>query len=132
MSMSDTIGDMLTAIRNAQAARKPVVEIGNSRLKSDIVKLLKREGFIADYVCETIGARRVLRIYLKYGPDETPVIHGLRRVSRPGCRRYVGADAVPRVRNGIGMAILTTSAGVMTDRQARRARVGGEVICEVW
>jgi small subunit ribosomal protein S8 len=132
MSVSDTIGDMFTRIRNAHAARRPVVEVAHSRLKGELAKILKKEGFIADFTTETDGPRRWLRIYLKYGPDETPVIHGLQRVSRPGRRCYVAASDVPRVLNGIGVAILTTSAGLMTDRQARRLRVGGEVICQVW
>ncbi len=132
MSASDSIGDMLTRIRNAHAARKPSVDVAHSRIKSELARILKKEGFIADFTTETNGARRSLRIFLKYGPDETPVIHGLRRVSRPGRRHYVKADQVPRVLNGIGVAILTTSSGMMTDRQARRARVGGEVICQVW
>ncbi len=132
MNASDSIADMLTRIRNAHAARKPAIEVAHSRLKGELAKILKKEGFIADFTTETQGARRYLRIYLKYGPDETPLIHGIRRVSRPGRRCYVSAKDVPRVLNGIGLAILTTSAGVMTDRQARRSHVGGEVICEVW
>ncbi len=132
MSASDPIAEMLTRIRNAQAARRPTVEVAHSRLKSELARVLKKEGFIADYTSEALGARKLLRLYLKYGPDEAPIIRGLRRVSRPGRRSYVGADKVPRVLNGIGMAILTTSSGLMTDRQARRARLGGEVICHVW
>lgn len=129
---TDPIGDMLTMLRNATAARKPVVEVPHSRVKAEVVKILKREGFIADYTTESSGAVRRLRVFLKYGPDQTPLIHGVRRVSRPGRRYYVRAADVPRVRNGLGVAILTTSSGILSDRQARRLRVGGEVICEVW
>ncbi len=132
MNASDPIADMLTRIRNAHDARQPTVEVSHSRLKGELARLLKKEGFIADYTTETQGVRRSLRIYLKYGPEETAIIHGLRRVSRPGRRYYVSAGEVPRVLNGIGLAILTTSSGLMTDRQARRARLGGEVICHIW
>jgi len=132
MNASDPIADMLTRIRNAHDARRPTVEMPHSRLKGELARLLKKEGFIADYTTETQGARRSLRIYLKYGPEETAIIHGLRRVSRPGRRCYVTADRIPNVLNGIGMAILTTSAGLMTGRQARRSRLGGEVICHIW
>lgn len=132
MSLSDPIADMLTRIRNASAARKPVVEMPASRIKTDVAAILKREGFISDAVVDGECAGRVLRIRLKYTPEEEPVIRGIKRISRPGRRDYTGADRLPRVLNGIGVAILTTSSGLMTDREARRAKVGGEVLCHVW
>lgn len=132
MSQTDPIADMFTRVRNGARARHPTVDVPHSKLKAEIARLLKREGFIADYVLETQGPRRVMRVYLKYGPGEVPVIHGLCRVSRSGCRRYADADRLPRVQNGIGLALLTTSAGVKTDREARKARLGGEVLGYVW
>lgn len=132
MSLSDPIADMLTRIRNATRAKKDTVEVPHSALKSEMAGILKREGFIVDYTTEGQGGKRTLRLYLKYGPDREPVLRGLRRVSRPGRREYVGTEKLPRVLSGIGIAILTTSRGLMTDRQARRARLGGEVLCNVW
>ncbi len=132
MSLSDPIADMLTRIRNASAARKPTVEMPATRIKAQVAEILKREGFIVDADVAGDGATRVLRIRLKYTPEEEPVIRGIKRISRPGRRDYVGADGLPRVLNGIGVAILTTSSGLMTDREARRAKVGGEVLCHVW
>ena len=132
MSQSDPIADMLTRIRNGLRAGLEVVEIPHSRLKNEMARVLKREGFILDYTTEGQGAKRVLRVYLRYGPDQQPAIRGLRRVSRPGLRRYAGGKDAPRVLNGLGVAILTTSAGMMTDTEARRANVGGEVVCEAW
>ena len=128
---SDPIADMLTRLRNAGRAGHPTAEVPHSRLKGELARVLKREGFIRDYTTEPQGARRVLKLHLKYAAGE-PVIQGLRRISTPGCRRYVRADRLPRVRSGIGMAILTTSAGLMTEREARRRKVGGEVICHIW
>ncbi len=132
MSLSDPIADMLTRIRNASAARKPEVVMPSSRIKVGIAEILQREGFVSEVAIDGEGAGRTLRMKLKYTPDEKPVIQGLQRISRPGCRAYAGSDRVPRVRNGIGVAILTTSNGLMTGREARRARVGGEVLCHVW
>ena len=132
MSLSDPIADMLTRIRNAHGAKQDTVQMAHSKLKGEIARILKKEGFIADYVTEGQGVRRTLRLHLKYGPDAAPVIRGIRRVSTPGHRRYVRADGMPRVLNGIGVAILTTSSGLMSDREARRAKVGGEVLCHVW
>ncbi|MDZ4200136.1 MAG: 30S ribosomal protein S8 [Kiritimatiellia bacterium] len=132
MSLSDPIADCLTRIRNASTARQPLVRMPHSALKADLARLLKREGYVADVSAEGQAAHRELIVYLRYMPDETPVLRGLRRVSRPGRRVYAPADRLPRVQNGIGAAILTTSSGMMTDRDARRAKVGGEVICHVW
>lgn len=132
MSLSDPIADFLTRVRNASAARQPSVRIPYSAFKAELARLLKREGYLADVSAEGRGPHRDLVVYLRYLPDESPVLSGLRRVSRPGRRVYAPADRLPRVLNGIGTAILTTSSGMMTDRDARRARVGGEVVCHVW
>ncbi len=132
MSLSDPIADMLTRVRNAHAAELQVTEMPHSRVKSEIARILKREGYIRDYTTEGSGGKRTLRVYLKYGPEQEKVIQGLRRVSRPGLRRYTGAEQLPRVLNGMGIAILSTSSGMMTDQEARRKKVGGEVLCYVW
>jgi small subunit ribosomal protein S8 len=138
MSMTDPIADMLTRIRNGILSRKARVQMPASRLKANIAEILKDEGFIADY--RRVEAQRhaekmvhaSLQIDLKWTPDHRCAIEGLRRISKPGQRTYVGKDAIPRVRGGQGISILTTSRGVMSDRQARKAAVGGEIICEVW
>ncbi len=132
MSVSDPIANMLTSIRNASAARLPTVQIPHSNPKGEIARILKKEGFITDYTVEGEGGKRVIRLYLKYLPDETPVLKGIDRVSRPGRRRYVNSTKIPRVLAGIGVAVLTTSNGVMTDAEARRQKVGGEVMFQVW
>lgn len=131
MSVSDPIADMLTRIRNAIRAGHDVVEIPHSRIKEDIGRILKKEGFVTDFSLEG-GAKKSLRLYLKYGPGRESVIQGLRRISMPGLRKYARADRIPVVVGGMGIAILTTPAGVMTGREARRKGVGGEVICKVW
>jgi len=122
---------MLTRIRNAHRAELDVVEMPYSKLKGEITRVLKKEGFVNDYVVEG-GTRKVLRIYLKYSEDRKPAISGLQRESRPGLRRYTNAQEVPKVLGGLGVAILTTSAGVMTAKTARQDNVGGEVLCSVW
>lgn len=132
MSLSDPISDMLTRIRNAHGAAQTVTEMPHSKMKSEIARLLKREGFIRDYTTEGSGGKRTLRIYLKYGPKDEAGIAGLKRVSRPGLRRYAATTELPRVLGGIGIAILSTSSGLMTDREARQQKVGGEVLCHVW
>lgn len=132
MSVTDPIADMLIRIRNAGQARHEVVDVPHSRIKSEIARLLKREGFVADFVTEGQAGRKVLRIYLKYSSDRSPVIRGLSRVSRPGLRRYAPASELPRVMGGLGVAIVSTSRGLMTDREARASKLGGEVLCEVW
>jgi len=131
MSVSDPMSDMLVRIRNAHTAGHDIVEMPHSKLKGEVARILKREGFITDYTTEG-GAKKVLRVYLKYTGQNVPVIQGLRRVSRPGLRRYVPADGIPRVLGGIGTVVLTTSHGVLTGQEARKLRVGGEVLCEVW
>ena len=132
MSCSDPIADMLTRIRNASRAGLPVTEMGHSRLKAEIARILKKEGYIADVTEGAAAGHKTLRVVLKYDYNEKPIIQQLRRVSRPGLRRYVAATAVPRVRGGLGTAVLSTSRGVMSDREARAAHVGGEVLCQVW
>lgn len=133
MSCSDPIADMLTRIRNASKAGLPAVEMGHSRLKAEIARILKKEGYIADAAEGTDAeGRKSLRVTLKYDYNEKPIIQQLRRVSKPGLRRYVSAGEIPRVRGGIGTAVLSTSRGVMSDREARAAHVGGEVLCQVW
>lgn len=132
MSCSDPIADMLTRIRNASKAGLPVVEMGHSRLKAEIARILKKEGYIADVAEFADEGKKGLRVVLKYDYNEKPIIQQLRRVSKPGLRRYVPAGGIPRVRGGIGTAVLSTSRGVMSDREARAAHVGGEVLCQVW
>ena len=132
MSMNDPIADMLTRIRNAVGSRHRRVDVPASKMKTEIARLLKESNFITDYkTVETEEGRKVLRIALKYA-GTTPVIRELQRVSSPGLRRYVGAAEIPRVRNGLGVAILSTSQGLMTDRQARSARTGGELLAYIW
>ncbi len=128
---TDPIADMLTRIRNALIARQDWVVIPASRLKMDIVKILKAEGFVADYHVEKT-APQTIRLQLRYGERKQGIITGLRRISRPGLRVYRRCADVPRIRGGMGVAILSTSRGVMTDRDARRAGVGGEVLCFIW
>ncbi|MEQ1564086.1 MAG: 30S ribosomal protein S8 [Myxococcota bacterium] len=132
MSMTDPIADMLTRIRNAQLAGHAQLVFPRSNLKVEIAKILSTEGFIEGFVEEAQGAQGALKLFLKYDNANKGTIRGIRRVSRPSRRVYVGKEEVPRVRNGLGIAILTTPRGVLTDAQARRAGVGGEVICHVW
>ena len=130
--ISDPIADMLTRIRNALIARHPKVDVPGSKLKTEIARILKEEGFITNYKLADEGSHKVIKIYLKYTPANLPVISRLERVSRPGCRVYVGAGAIPRVLGGMGVNILTTARGVMTGKTARKQGVGGEVLCQVW
>ncbi|MBN2704563.1 MAG: 30S ribosomal protein S8 [Pontiellaceae bacterium] len=132
MVLSDPIADMLTRIRNANMAEKKVVQMPHSKMKSEISRILKAEGFIKDYTVENNEGKSVLNLFLKYTIDREPVIQGLRRISKPSCRKYVNAEEVPRVLGGIGLAILSTSAGVMTDNEARGKHIGGEVLCYIW
>ena len=131
MSMTDPIADMLTRIRNASQAQHEHTVLPSSKLKEQLAAILKQEGFIDDFRVED-GVQKSLTIFLKYGRDRQSAFVGMRRASRPGRRFYVGHRDIPRVQNGMGVAILSTSAGVMTDRDARDKRVGGEVLCEVW
>lgn len=133
MSMTDPIADMLTRIRNAVGSKHRRVDLPASKMKVEIARLLKENSFIQDYrIVEPEDGRPVLRLILKYAHGGQPVIRELRRVSTPGLRRYVGVTEIPRVRNGLGMAILSTSQGLMSDRQARQARTGGELVAFVW
>jgi small subunit ribosomal protein S8 len=133
MSMTDPISDMLTRIRNACGAKHRRVDMPGSKMKVEIAKILKENHFIQDYrTLEAETGRQTLRVVLKYAQGGQPVIRELKRVSTPGLRKYVGVSEIPRVRNGLGMAILSTSKGLMSDRQARQARTGGEILALVW
>jgi len=132
MVLTDPIADMLTRIRNANMAEKKDVQMPHSKMKSEIARLLKSEGFIKDYTMENEEGKSVLKVFLKYTVEREPVIQGLRRISKSSCRKYVAADEVPRVLGGIGIAVLSTSSGLMTDNEARKQNVGGEVLCYVW
>jgi len=132
MNITDSIGDMLTRIRNANSALKPDVLVPYSRLKAEIAKVLKRQGYIADFYAEKLeNGRQVLRIQLKIIGKERAIV-GIKRISRPGLRRYVGSQDVPRVLGGMGISILTTSRGIMTGHEAKKANVGGELLAYVW
>jgi len=129
---TDPIADMLTRIRNALKARHPKVDVPASRLKTEIARILKEEGYILNFKVAEEGARKIIKIYLKYLPNNQPVISKLERVSRPGSRVYVGRAEVPRVLGGLGVNILTTPRGLMTGRDARKQGLGGEVLCQIW
>ena len=128
---TDPIGDFLTRIRNAAAAKHQRVDVPVSKLKTEIARILKEEGFITNYKVADEGAKKTIKIYLKYTGTNTPVISSIERVSRPGLRIYKGREDIPQVMNGLGVAIVSTSRGVMTDRRARETGVGGEVLCIV-
>ena len=130
--MTDPIADFLTRIRNAITARKSKVEIPASNLKKRLAEVLRDEGFLGAIEHKDEGPQGTLVVSLRYGHDQRNAISGIRRVSRPGQRKYVGKDDMPRIRSGLGTSVLTTSRGIMTDRAARKAGLGGEVICEVW
>ncbi len=130
--MTDPIADMLTRIRNANLAVHDRVDIPASRLKVEIAKILRAEGYIKNFKVLEADKRRVLRIYLKYGPGNQRIISGVRRVSRPGLRVYATSRRLPRVLSGLGVAILSTSQGIMSERAAKDRAVGGEVLCYVW
>jgi small subunit ribosomal protein S8 len=132
MNLTDPVADFLTRIRNAMRARHQKLDVPASKLKAEIARILKEEGYIANYKPTEEDGMKVLRVYLKYGPNNESVIRDLKRVSRPGCRVYQGKNEIRRVQGGFGIAILTTPKGVMTGRQARREGVGGELLCEVW
>ena len=131
MIMTDPIADMLTRIRNGVQARHEVVEVPANKEKIEIAKILKEEGFITDYNVEG-DVKKTINVTLKYGPNNEKVINGIRRVSKPGLRAYAKVDEVPRVLNGLGIAIISISHGLMTDKEARAKHVGGEVIAYVW
>ena len=130
--MTDPIADLLTRIRNACRARRDQIELPHSRMKEAIARLLCDEGFLTSVEVGGEGARKTLIAHIRYAESGEPVLTGVRRVSRPGLRRYASAGDAPRVRSGLGISILSTPVGILPDREARRRNVGGEVICEVW
>jgi len=132
MAMSDPIADMLTRIRNANLVRHETVEVPASKMKRQIAEILKREGFIRDAEYIEDNKQGIIRIFLKYGPNNERVITGLKRISKPGLRVYTKANEIPRVLGGLGIAIISTSKGIVTDKEARQLKTGGEVICYVW
>ena len=132
MSVTDPVADFLARIRNGLQARQQKVDAPAAKLKLEIARILKEEGYISNYKLTEEGGHKVLRVYLKYGPNNEAAISALERVSKPGCRVYVGRSEIPRVLGGLGINILTTPRGVMTGRQARKEGVGGEILCQVW
>ena len=131
MSLTDPVADFLARIRNAIRARHQKLDVPASKLKAEIARILKEEGYISNYKNQEEEGKLVLRVYLKYGGQEA-AIRDLARISRPGCRVYISHDEIKRVQGGLGISIMTTPKGVMTGRQARREGVGGELLCEVW
>ncbi|HYI96527.1 MAG TPA: 30S ribosomal protein S8 [Bryobacteraceae bacterium] len=132
MTSSDPIADMLTRVRNALSAKHQKVDVPASKLKMEIARILKEEGYIINFKLAEDGTQKSIRLYLKYTPGNEPAIANIQRVSRPGCRVYVGSTDIPRVLGGLGVNILTTPRGVMTGRDARKEGVGGELLCQVW
>jgi len=132
MSVSDPVADFLTGIRNALRAKHRKVDVPSSHIKAELAKVLLRERYINNFKLIDDQRQGMLRVYLKYGPDERSVISGLRRMSTPGRRVYVTKDSIPKVMGGLGTAVVSTSKGIMTDREAREAGLGGELVCQVW
>ena len=132
MAVTDPIADMLTILRNASSSKKEVAEVRNSKLSEEIIKLLKSEGFVANYKLIKDTKQGILRVYLRYEKDGTPAMLGLKRISKPGLRIYKKTDELPKVYGGLGVAIISTSKGMMTDSLAREKNMGGEVICYAW
>jgi small subunit ribosomal protein S8 len=132
MSMTDPIADLLTRVRNALTARHERVDIPSSKVKVSIARILKEEGYIKNFKILKDNKQGILRIFLKYNDDNRPVIKGLKRVSKPSRRVYVGATDIPLVLSGLGVGIISTSKGIMSDREARRQKVGGEMMCSIW
>ena len=132
MQMSDVIADMLTRIRNANDAKHQTVDVPASNMKKSIAEILANEGYIKGYQVIEDGKQGIIRVTLKYGANKTKVIRGLKRVSKPGLRIYAGYEDMPKVMNGLGIAIVSTSKGLMTDKQARATKVGGEVLAFIW
>jgi len=132
MSMTDPISDFLSRIRNGLQAHKSQIDCPRSKLKLRIAEILKEEGYLDGVASVDDQVQGVISMTLRYGNDQAPAISGLKRISRPGQRRYVGSKELPKVRNGLGIAIVSTSKGVMTDKNARKLGVGGEVLCEIW
>ena len=132
MTMTDPIADMLTRIRNATMVRHDTVTMPGSKIKVAIADILKQEGFIKDYEFKKDDKQGTIRVYLKYGSNREKVISGLKRISKPGLRVYAAKDELPKVLGGLGVAIISTSQGIMTDKTARKSGVGGEVLCYIW
>ena len=132
MNLTDPVADFLTRIRNSIRARHQKLDVPASKLKGEMARILKDEGYIANFKSTEEDGKKVIRLYLKYGPNNEAVICDLKRISRPGCRVYLGRDEIRRVQGGLGISIMTTPKGIMTGRQARREGVGGEILCEVW
>ncbi|KGX90375.1 30S ribosomal protein S8 [Pontibacillus halophilus JSM 076056 = DSM 19796] len=132
MVMTDPIADLLTRIRNANMVRHEKLEVPASKLKKEVADILKREGFVRDYEFIEDDKQGILRIFLKYGANNERVITGIKRISKPGLRVYAKSDEVPRVLNGLGVAVVSTSKGVLTDKEARQQSVGGEVLAYIW
>jgi len=132
MSMTDPIADMLTRIRNANMVKQQKVDIPSSNVKVNIAQVLKQEGYIKNYKVIADNRQGVLRIYLKFIDEKEPVINEIKRVSKPGSRTYVNSESIPTIKNGLGIAILSTSQGIMTDGTARQSGIGGELLCTVW
>lgn len=132
MSITDPISDMLTVIRNAQGARKEKVDFPASKIKEEILKIIKKEGYIQNYRRIEDGKQGILRTYLRYARNKKGMISGLKRISKPGCRVYVDKEKIPYVFGGTGSAVLSTSKGILDDKQARKLKVGGEILCYIW
>jgi small subunit ribosomal protein S8 len=130
--MTDPIADMLTRIRNACAAKHQKVDVPLSKLKLEIVRLLRDEGYINNFKLTGESPKRMIRIYLRYGSKGEPVINHLARMSKPGCRRYAGSDEIPNILGGLGLCVISTSRGIMSGKQARKENIGGEVMCEIY
>ncbi|MCK9555142.1 30S ribosomal protein S8 [bacterium] len=132
MAFSDPIADMLTRIRNASKARKESVDMPASKLKAEVARVMKEQGFVKTFKVLDDKKQGVIRVFLKYTSDNKPVIVGLKRISKPGLRKYSSIAKIPKVYQGIGIAVLSTSKGIMTDGEARKANIGGEVLCYIW
>ena len=132
MTMTDPIADMLTRIRNANTVYHDKVELPSSKIKLAIAEILKQEGFIREYETKKDNKQGTIRVYLKYGPNREKVISGLKRISKPGLRVYAQKDNLPKVLGGLGIAIISTSRGIMSDKTARKEQIGGEVLCYIW
>jgi small subunit ribosomal protein S8 len=132
MTMTDPVADMLTRIRNANMAYTELIDMPSSKLKANVAEILKQEGYIRDYLVEPTTPQATLKLALKYTKDRERVLTGIRRISKPGLRVYAKSDEIPRVLGGLGIAILSTSQGLLTDREARKASVGGEILAYVW
>lgn len=131
-AISDPIADMLTRLRNAAGVKLPEVNVPHSKMKAEVARILKEAGYISGFSVDTDDGRKVIKIVMRFDRDDEPVIRGLRRVSKPGLRRYVESTQIPRVLNGMGIAILSTSSGILSDKDARRRKVGGELLAFVW